>query len=178
MNGNQVFITLLNNLTLTTTLTALNSSTLDTITSVKTSFLQNIAGLTLSYAKITKQPVIQTGPTGISPYGGNSGAGSGFQPYVSRGSSYGAFGGGNGNSVTSTLEPFDGNTYINYVNLNSSPLNQALPGDVYLFDLNGNTLDLYTADVSHLADAKKSVIYYDQYYFSFSSPNLVLNINR
>lgn len=161
-----------NNLTLTTTLSSLNSTTLSTITSLKASFLQNIAGLTLSYSSITKQPV-QTGFPGRGRYGR-----SGYLSYGGRNGGYGSFNINKNYGVTSNIEEFDGNEILNYVNLNNSPLGQALPGDVYLFDLNGNVLDIYTKDVSHKAAPKVSLIYYDETYFAYSTPNMVLDINR
>lgn len=139
-----------------------------------------MAGLTLDYASITKQPAGSGAAARKGAYGNSYQAN--LNPSAGAGSY--SFNGGPGygrnkyGGTSSAVEPFNGNTVLNYYNLYTSPLGSALNGDVYLFDLNGNILDVFTLSVSISSSPNLSILYYDETFYAYSCPNMALNINR
>lgn len=67
---------------------------------------------------------------------------------------------------------------FNYYNVFHSNLNFTLNGDIYLLDLNGNVLDIYSRSVSFFKKPGQSFLYRDHRYFIYHRSNMPLTINR
>lgn len=156
-----------------TTFSALSKKKRDLIIEIRSKFLASVTGLTLStnfFQKGYSQKGYETLPSiGDNNYGRD-------QPY-----SYGE----NIANKQGIYQQYGRNVVPNYscvpssyYNLYDSPLNKTLNGDVYLLDLYGNILDIYSRSVSIYRKPGRSILYRDHRYFAYYRVNMPLSINR
>lgn len=172
INGDQVSILLLNKLTLATTLNSLSASKLDVIRLLKSFYLKNISGLSLAYLKIPKSSVGK-----VDSY---KSAGNPRSSYSSAGNaSVASYGNYNSHTYNTPIsQPFNENSVFKLINPIGSPLKKALAGNVFLFDLIGNIFNIYSSTISVESSKTMSLVYLDKEFFSYSTPNMLSNINR